>query len=168
MTGTSRLHRRGRTMRHRDVSTAGAGSTRIGLCTGMVVVHTIYIRLCSRSGNRSGRWHLVVYGGLMVTWELTGTIHGTVATRHSLLLLMVVRWMVLLLLLLMLKARPGSRSSHVIWMMVVMMRDWIAGPKIKLWCRHTRLTGRRWSMHALMVHMIGMRGWCSRWTLTQW
>lgn len=93
----------------------------------------------------------------MVTWKLAGTIHGTVATRrHRLLLLMVVRWMVLLLLMLM--ARPGSRSSHVIWMMVVMMRDWIAWPKIKLWCSDTRLTGRRWPVHALMVYMVGMRG----------
>lgn len=101
----------------------------------------------------------------MVSWKLTGTIHGAVATRrHRLLLLVVVRWMVLLLLMLM--ARPGSRSSHVIWMMVVMMRDWIAGPKIKLWCCHTRLTGRRLPVHALMVHMIGMSGWSSRWTLT--
>lgn len=106
----------------------------------------------------------------MVAREVTGTIHGTVATRrHSLLLLllMVVRWMILMLLL-MLKARPGSRSTHVIWMVVVMMRDWLAGHNIKLWCCHARLTGRRWTMHALMVHMAGMRGRGSRWTVTQW
>lgn len=131
----------------------------------MVVVHTIYIRLGSRSSNRSGRWHLVVYGGLMVAGKLARTIHGTVTTgRHRLLLLMVVRWMVLLLLMLM--ARPSTRSTHVIWMMVVMVRDCITGPKIKLWCCHTRLTSRRWSVHALMVHMIGMRKWSSRRTLT--
>lgn len=106
----------------------------------------------------------------MVTGELAGTIHGPVAARwHARLLLMVVRWVVLLLLLLMLKVRPAdSRSSHVTWMMVVMMRDRIAGPNIELWCWHTRLPGRRWPVHTLVVHMVGMRGRSSRWTLTQW
>lgn len=99
----------------------------------------------------------MVNGGLMVTRELAWSIHGSIATRwHRMLLLAVRRDMLLRLLVLMAGTSSGA-SAHVVRMVMVMMRNWIAWSKIQLWCCHARLAGSWWCMHSLMMHMIGMR-----------
>lgn len=76
------------------------------------------------------------------------------------MLLLAVRREMLLLLRLVLMARSSSGcSTHVVWMVVVMMGDRITWSKIKLRRCNARLPGSGWPVHALMVHMVRVRGW---------
>lgn len=58
-------------------------------------------------------------------------------------------------------------TTHVAWVVVVMMRDLITWSKIKLRRCHSRRCGTGWPMHALMMHMIGVGRRYGGGTLTQ-
>lgn len=89
----------------------------------------------------------------MVTRELTRSIHGPIATRRHSMLLLAVRREVRLVLM---GGTSCGSSTHVTWVVVVMMRDLITWSKIKLWRCHARWTGTGWPVHTLMMHMIGV------------